>query len=230
MWEIDTREPSYILEFFQKKGIPYESKKLTIGDYVYNGQVGFERKSYDFFNIPDVFAKVDELRLAFPNNAYLILDINFEDLISRTEHIPNPISKRNQMVGMVGGLVARGVHPIFCSSSEYMVDIMRKIVEKTTDGKDRSPKLRNVRGSSLYTMSNPSERLAMENPEVWRITFLCSLPRVGETVARQILKDWGTPGMFLALDPDEAYGYLRTLRAITDERAKAIVNIIWGQL
>jgi len=134
------------------------------------------------------------------------------------------------LVGMVAGMTARGVHPIFCSNARYMVDIMVRIAEKVTDGKVRDPKLRDVRGSSMYNMSKPSEASAFDNPEAWRISLLTSLPRVGNRVAKQILADWGSPGMFFAQDPDEAYNYLRSINTLTPERAKMIVNVVWGVL
>lgn len=136
MWKIDIREPQELIDVFVKKGGTVV--KLEVGDYVYDGVVGFERKSGDFLDFERVLSQVDELvdNYAFP---FLIVDLSLMDIIKKA----NDNFHRNMLpniIGVVASLSVRGCPPIFCGGPAFMVMVMEKIAEKCLDGKDRSMK------------------------------------------------------------------------------------------
>jgi ERCC4-type nuclease len=135
-WVVDIREPSELISYFKSMGATAE--KLPVGDYVYDGMIGFERKGYDFLDFNRMLSQVDELVDAFPF-PYLVVEVSLMDIIKESNKIYHRDMLPN-ITGVIASLCVRGCPPIFCGSQTTMLIIMDKLAKKSVDGKERSMK------------------------------------------------------------------------------------------
>ena len=168
VWIVDNREPDEMKKYI---GV-YKQATLDVGDYVYE-EIGFERKEMDFVNAEDVIAKASELMVAYPYH-YLIVTDNLNSIIAKYNRMVGK-NMTHQVLGLVASLAVRGIPPIFTSNRYFGAYIMKKIAEKTYDGKIRTPEneIRKIR-----------TRVTNED---WKMNVLLGLPNVGEVRAKKLL-------------------------------------------
>ena len=209
-WVVDIREPEELVAYMKEKGAKVE--KLQVGDYTYEGMVGFERKSYDFLDFTRMVSQVDELvdTYAFP---FLVVDLSLTDLI---KHAQKQFHKNMlpSIMGVTASLAVRGCPPIFCGTKASMLVVMDKIAKKSVDGKDRSAK------RSLRT-----QHLDSENPVVNVIRGF----KIGVTKAEDIAEHFDNDLQDI-LDtfinnPEE----LKEVEGIGDKTINKITEIIHGK-
>lgn len=172
--KVDTHEPkthiAALKELLGEENV--EVVPLETSDYMC-GDVGFERKSDDIFNIKDVIAKSKELKSQFPI-AVLIISKSLSQVLNEcTLRNTNPDS----IIGMISSLVAIGVIPIFADNEELLVKMVARIALKVNDGKDRS----------YIDPLRPVPKLSDYKRRV-----LMGFKGVGETLATDMIEHFGT--------------------------------------
>ncbi len=137
---VDDREPDKIFKYLAKEGIEFEKKRLEIGDIVFpDKQVIFERKSVcDFIGSFSNGSLQNELMNQEQNypagKSYLIISGSFKDLFF------NPQFKHftlEQRLGMLASIAVRYNSTLVqVDNDEQLVKIVKKICDKTDDGKE----------------------------------------------------------------------------------------------
>jgi ERCC4-type nuclease len=207
-WQVDIHEPADIAEFFKQQVGTVEV--LPVGDYVYNNVVGFERKSDDFLNYPMVLRQTGELKAAYPY-AYLVVEKDLGQLIAAAnKQYTKP--QTSQILGMVASLCVRGTPPIFCSNQHYLIQIIKELAEKSTDGKIREPIARNLQTRKY-------------DPQSVAISVLLGFPNLGTERAKMLLYRYHTLRDALSAllsTPDE----LRLLPGFGDKIVSHLVSAL----
>jgi ERCC4-type nuclease len=174
-WQVDIHEPADIAGVFKQLGGTVEM--LPVGDYVYKGIVGYERKSDDFLNYPMVLRQTGELKAAYPH-AFLVVEKDLGQLIA-TANRQYSKPQTSQIIGMVASLCVRGTPPIFCSNQHYLVQLMKELAEKSTDGKIRETIPRNLQTRKY-------------DPQSVAVSVLLGFPNLGTERAQMLLYRYHT--------------------------------------
>ena len=207
---VDYHEPTKIAEQLKKKGFDVEIQNLEIGDYVlpdYN--LGIERKSSDFQNIGDVIMKSTELSKSFKYH-YLLVEDNFPAVISKA----NRRIGRNMyfsFIGATASLSVRGTPPLFLGNQTNLINVMSRIFDKISDGKDRLSEVEALRPVPK------SDDIA--------IRVLTGFEGIGRGTAEKILEHYHNLYEFFNTDMIE----LTSIKGIGKEKANKIWNIIHGK-
>lgn len=209
--KVDVHEPPEMIEVLegvaQKYDMEVQVDVLQVGDYAFRN-VGIERKEDDFINVPDVLAKAEELHRAY-DKAYLMTSKNLSDVIKDDEKHHG--SRWNESIkGLTASLVARGVEPIFCPTKEVMCEIMCKMFDKLTDGKDRA--------IEQPIRPQPTRR-------DWQLYIISSLPNVGEVMSMKLLAHFGTVRNIFTACPEE----LMEVDGVGSTIANRINNVLEGE-
>src|SRR3990167_1270123 len=130
-WKVDLREPQEMIDRFPGADVT----TLDVGDYLYDNQVGFERKAGDFLNFERTIGECTELSLAYPFH-FLVVEGTLPQVVSQASKIySRPMLM--PLLGMCASLAVRGVPPIFCGKQEFMVLLMERVAVKCLDDKSR---------------------------------------------------------------------------------------------
>jgi ERCC4-type nuclease len=174
-WQVDIREPANIIDFFKQMGATTEA--LQVGDYVFDGKVGFERKCDDFLNYGSVLRQAGELQTTYPF-AYLLVEKDLEHIIATAKKTYTK-DQTNQIIGMVASLCVRGTPPIFCSNISLLLSVMQEIASKSLDGKPRAPIPRAIQRRQFDNYSTA-------------VSVLLGFPGLGAEKAKMILYKYPT--------------------------------------
>lgn len=200
--------------WFEKRGYDVEFDTLEIGDYLFEGGTGFERKKGDFQNIPDVLTKATELRLTYAH-PYLIVEDDLSPAIQKKyaySGVPMQTAE-NMMIGMIGRLATMGVPPIFAHNEEYMFKIMDSIARKHLDGKDRLEDFK-IDGFRIKTADD------------YTYALYVNLPHVGYDTAEKLIEVYPTIADLVKAKPDD----LMKIDGIGQKTSQDIYDALRGNI
>jgi ERCC4-type nuclease len=133
--KIDSREPPKIKTLMEKNGFKCEIEALPIGDFVYE-DICIERKEVEDFVNSIRTGHLQKQLLQMQENykrCYLIIIGNFDDLYFHP-HIKQWTVEHT--LGSLASINARyNVKVIQVKNNDHMAKIIKKIIEKSTDGK-----------------------------------------------------------------------------------------------
>ena len=208
---IDTHEPvdmiNILMEVAKEYNMECEVHPLETGDYAYKN-IGIERKELDFIKVGDVLTKAEEIKRAY-DKAFVMTTVDFDTLVEEDRYRHN--SKWNESLkGAVASLVARGVPPIFCPDKRTMCEIMCKMFDKLTDGKER-------------VIEQPLRPQATQKD--YQLYVLSSLPHIGTKTAIKLLEQFDTPYAVMNASVED----LTEVDGVGKKIANDIVNVLHGE-
>ena len=176
-----------------EEGIDIEYKKLDVGDYLFEDEksgISFcvERKEIAGDFVPSVYNKRLKKQLLQMNESYdrsyLVLIGNFKKLqFKRKTREMMPFTV-NQRIGVLASILVRypKVKLCFVDNATQFALLLRKLIEKSTDGKvaDDGLFIKRMRVDDSYT------------------NILCSFPLMGRKKARTIMEKYPTFPLFLS--------------------------------
>jgi ERCC4-type nuclease len=201
---IDIREPQWIIDQLKERCDPEQLRieMFEVGDYFYGGKIGIERKSATDFilSIPKVFHQVQELKRAF-EIPYLLIEGDYSLLFgTRRKMSPKAI------VGALCSIKAHYDVNVMFTNQQYLVDTILTLVEKHTDEKA-------VPYRPLRPQPSTSD---------YQINILTSLPYVGETTAKLILNEFGSP--LNALTNIDRWSKIPRITALRLRKIREVLN------
>jgi ERCC4-type nuclease len=210
---VDTHEPPEIANAFKKLGYNVKYQTLEVADYLFEGGIAFERKSSDFTNFADVITKAREIKETFPKS-YLIVDKDIKQLImSKRMYGKTPFDVvDNQFAGLIARLSIEGMHPIFCHSQEFMVNVMDRIVRKELDLDDFDT-VGKIAGFRIATS------------EDYTMALYVNIPGIGGKFALKILEKYPSMDKLMKASIEE----LTEIEGIGTGRATKIYNSLRGK-
>lgn len=140
--KVDIRERGGVYNLMEEWG--FEVCVLDVGDTISNN-VGFERKSGDFFSSVfdrKIFKQMHEVKTNYPY-AYLVIDRPIEDLFR--EAATRKISE-NAVIGALASCTVRGFPPLFMDNKSWATKLMNAVVVKAKDGRNRVDEYDALRG------------------------------------------------------------------------------------
>ncbi len=199
---VDSNEPDDIPERLRELGVVIEVKKIAPGDYVL-GPVGIERKTlYDFFNSmirKRLFEQVQRLRDAYPQ-PFLILEGDLAE-ISTFRH-PQAI------MGALLALETSERVPVLPTADKDQTALLLSVLWKRQD-----------KAAAEYGLRHKPKEMTQDQ----RQRFLVEgLPRVGETLARNLLEHFGSVQAVFNASEDE----LKKVSKIGHVKAAEIVRLV----
>lgn len=172
---VDSHEPKEIIDLLELFFPVVEVKPLPVGDYQYH-EVVFERKSKDFLVFGDVKEKSVNLLKAQIPHPHLIVDHDMSALLKIVKRSSR--CKEQQMFGLIASLCSVNMTPLFCPSPSIMVDIMKRICDKTYDGRERT---------DFRILKKPKSK---EDEKIE--LFMGVLPGIGEEIAKRMIAKFKT--------------------------------------
>ena len=199
---IDSNEPGDIPEKLRDLGVEFDVRKIAPGDYVL-GPVGIERKT-----LSDFFASLVKKRL-------------FEQVQRLRDAYPQPL------VILEGDLaeIATFRHPQSILGALLALETTERVPVLTTADKDQTALLLSVlwrkqdRDAAAYGLRHKPKGLTLDQ----RQRFLVEgLPSVGETLARNLLRHFGSVRAVFDASEEE----LKKVAKIGDVKAAEIVRLV----
>ncbi len=199
---VDSNEPEDIPEKLRALGVEFEVKKIAPGDYVL-GPVGIERKSLtDFFSSlvkKRLFEQVQRLRDAYPQPLVIL-----EGDLAEISTFRHPQS----LLGALLAIETTERVPILTTADKDQTALLLSVLWKKQD-----------RAAAEYGLRHKPKELTLDQ----RQRFLVEgLPSVGETLARNLLRHFGSVrGVFDASEEE-----LKKVAKIGDVKAAEIVRLV----
>lgn len=199
---IDSNEPEDIAEKLRQLGVEYEIRKIAPGDYVL-GPIGIERKTLtDFFSSlvkKRLFEQVQRLRDSYPQ-PLLILEGDLAE-VSTFRH-PQSI------LGALLALETTERVPVLTTADKDQTALLLSVLWKKQD-----------KAAAEYGLRHKPKALTLEQ----RQRFLVEgLPSVGETLARNLLRHFGSVRAVFDASEDD----LKRVAMIGDVKAAEIVKLL----
>lgn len=199
---VDANEPEDIPEKLRDLGVEFEVKKIAPGDYVL-GPVGIERKSLnDFFSSlvkKRLFEQVQRLRDAYPQ-PLVILEGDLAE-ISTFKH-PQSI------LGALLALETTERVPVLTTADKDQTALLLCVLWKKQD-----------KAAAEYGLRHKPKGLTLDQRQRF---LLEGLPNVGETLARNLLRHFGSVRAVFNASEEE----LKRVAKIGDVKAAEIVALL----
>ncbi len=179
---VDSREkaPMDIIKLYEGN---IKIETLDVGDYCCSCRcTGIERKEQDIYNMQRTLTQVEELKKAY-KYPYLIINMSCDTFLNSPKG--NKFAKKN----FISSLMRRQITPLFIKDYHAMLTIIRQLIIKHHDGKQR--------GYNEF-----AHQRHVSSKDV-RINVLTSLPGIGKEKAQLILKKFGTIEKFFNATPKE---------------------------
>lgn len=178
--------------------------QLPVGDIESQGII-FEHKTPDDFigSIYDgrIFRQIEEMKNNY-EHCYIVISGSITDIIS------TPNTNYNSLIAAITSCFARGCPIIFCDNYENVCDIIKKLSEKLTDGKNRTI---------------PVTKTSIENDQ---LRLVCSLPGISEKRGQSLLDRFGSPvNVFNA-----HYEDIIEIKGIKDKTFNKMMDILHGKV
>ena len=171
MIKIDHRENDHFKSICNIFFDDIEICQLPIGDIEMNGII-FEHKTADDFigSVYDgrIFRQIEEMKNNY-KHYYIVISGSITDIIS------TPNTNYNSLIAAIASCCARGCPIIFCDNYENTCDIIKKLSEKLTDGKNRTISV---------------TKASIENDQ---LRLICSLPGISEKRGQALLDRFKSP-------------------------------------